>query len=77
MLALRGIYNNGIVQLEKEIKNKEDIQVIVTFLQDPTETKHSNETLLEKLKSGPQMSDDQYKDYVSSKNWFNESRLIK
>lgn len=34
MLAINGIYENGLVKLEKEILLKKSARVIVTFLED-------------------------------------------
>ncbi len=35
MLAVKGIYENGLVRLEKELPIKEPLKVIVTFLEYP------------------------------------------
>ncbi len=34
MLAIKGVYKNGKVSLQKEIKTAKSIEVIVTFLED-------------------------------------------
>lgn len=38
MLAVKGIYENGLVKLEKELPIKQPAKVIVTFLEYPDNT---------------------------------------
>ena len=38
MIAVNGIYENGIVRLERRIQAKKTIKVIVTFLDDELTT---------------------------------------
>lgn len=66
MLALRGTYKNGNIELEKKVESSQKMEVIVTFLEEPLK-KHSKEEFLELLKNGPIMSDDQYQDYLESR----------
>jgi hypothetical protein len=37
MIAVNGIYENGLVRLERKIKSEKTIKVIVTFLDDELE----------------------------------------
>ncbi|HYX08340.1 MAG TPA: hypothetical protein VE912_16535, partial [Bacteroidales bacterium] len=37
MIAVKGIYENGIVRLDRRIKAKRSMKVIVTFLDDETQ----------------------------------------
>jgi hypothetical protein len=39
MLAVNGIYENGIVRLEKQMQSQKTMRVIVTFLDDELTTK--------------------------------------
>ncbi len=41
MLAIKGIYQNGRLILDKEIKVNRPLKVIVTFLEDMSETEKS------------------------------------
>ena len=66
MLALRGTYQNGNVELEKKVETAQKMEVIVTFLEDPIK-KRSKEEFLELLKNFPVMSDEQYQDYLESR----------
>lgn len=67
MLALRGKYHNGKIQLEENIESDKEIDVIVTFLEESSTKESRKKSLLEKLKYGPVMSDEQYQDYLQSR----------
>ena len=77
MLALRGTYLNGKLQLEKPVVSKNELKVIVTFLQQPDTLEINKVSLSEKLKKGPVMTESQYKEYLEGKAWMNETRLVK
>lgn len=77
MIALRGTYQNGILQLEKKIESEEKLDVIVTFLEDSKSVNEKKASLLEKLKNGPVMSDEQYEEYLEGREWWKNSRLSK
>lgn len=74
MLALRGTYQNGNVELEKKVESTQKMEVIVTFLEDPIK-KRSKEEFLELLKNGPVMSDEQYQDYLESRKMWNTKEI--
>lgn len=74
MLALRGTYQNGNVELEKKVESTQKMEVIVTFLEDPIK-KLSKEEFLELLKNGPIMSDEQYQDYLESRKMWNTKEI--
>ncbi|MFN0050087.1 MAG: hypothetical protein ACKVOU_13270 [Cytophagales bacterium] len=77
MLSIRGKYQNGILQLEKPFDAKEVVEVIVTFLEIENSKLKKRKSLLEKLKNGPVMSDEQYQEYLEGREWWKNSRLSK
>ena len=70
MLALRGTYQNGNIELEKKVESTQKMEVIVTFLEEPIKNE-SKEEYIELLKNGPVMSDEQYQDYLLSRKMWN------
>ncbi|TAH00986.1 MAG: hypothetical protein EAZ15_07985 [Sphingobacteriales bacterium] len=74
MLALRGTYQNGNIELEKKVDTTQKMEVIVTFLEEPIK-KRSKEEFLELLNNGPIMSDEQYQDYLLSRKMWNTSEI--
>lgn len=67
MLALRGTYQNGNIELEKKVETTQKMEVIVTFLEDIKSEDSKKQSLLQKLKNGPVMTDEQYQDYLESR----------
>lgn len=67
MLALRGTYQNGNIELEKKVETTQKMDVIVTFLEDIKSEESKKKSLLKKLKNGPIMTDEQYQDYLESR----------
>lgn len=43
MLALRGTYQNGNIELEKKVESTQKMEVIVTFLEEPIKNESKEE----------------------------------
>ena len=46
MVAVAGIYQNGSIKLEREISFDKPVKVIITFLEEDTETSSENRLML-------------------------------
>lgn len=75
MLSIRGKYQNGILQLEKPFDAKEEVEVIVTFLESVPK-RYDKEAFLDLLKNGPVMTDEQYQDYLESRKMWQRNEII-
>ena len=45
MIAVNGVYENGIIRLDKKIRAKKTVRVIVTFLDEEPQPEHKRLTI--------------------------------